>query len=286
MREADDGAGNTRTNHTGRWHWTSVAAMAGGGGLVLLVQAIEGGALRPLFQLPAALIVMGGTCAATLVSYPPAAVRQAAAAAWRAFREEDEDLSALCAQLVTLSVHAHRGGPPALDLQLQHVRDPFLRNGLTLVADAVPIDLLRETLAVERMAEEAREDLPVRLLESAAGYAPTLGILGAVLGLMRLMENLPSPAALGRGIALAFVATVYGIAVANLFLLPIASRLRERAVSQTRRRDLITEALLDIHQRLNPRLVAQKARGFGQVPSVADIVRQLARELPAQEATA
>jgi chemotaxis protein MotA len=287
MREAGSTAGNTGTSGTGRWQWTSLAAVAAGGLLVLIVQAIEGGALGALFQAPAALIVIGGTCAATLVSYPPSAIRTAAAAAWRAFREEDENLNALCAQLVTLSVHAHRGGPVALDQQIQHVRDPFLRNGLTLVADAVPIDLLKGTLEVERMAEEAREDLPVRLLESAAGYAPTLGILGAVLGLMRLMENLPSPAALGRGIALAFVATVYGITVANLLLLPIAARLRELSVSRSRRRDLMTEALLDMHKRLNPRLVAQKARGFAAVPDVADIVRQMKRTAaPVHGATA
>jgi chemotaxis protein MotA len=264
----------------GRWHWTSVAAVAGGGLLVVVVQALEGGALGPLLQLPAALIVIGGTCAATLVSYPPSAIRQAFRAAWRGFREDGEDLNALCAQLVTLSVHAHRGGPTAIDQQIQYVRDPFLRNGLTLVADGVPLDLLRDTLAVERLAEEAREDLPIRLLESAAGYAPTLGILGAVLGLMRLMENLPSPAALGRGIALAFVATVYGIAAANLLLLPVASRLRELAVARSRRRELITEALLDMHKRLNPRLVAQKARGFGNVPNVAEIARQIGNAVP------
>jgi chemotaxis protein MotA len=152
------------------------------------------------------------------------------------------------------------------------------------VQDRLAFVLMGDTLAVERMAEEAREDLPIRLLESAAGYAPTLGILGAVLGLMRLMENLPSPAALGRGIALAFVATVYGITLANLLLLPIASRLRERAVSRGRRRDLITDALVDMHKRLNPRLVAQKARGFANVPNIADIVRQLGRDVPAQTA--
>jgi chemotaxis protein MotA len=246
----------------GHWHWTSVAAVAGGAVLVVLVQVVEGGALRSLFQLPAALIVIGGTCLATLVAYSPSAIRKAIAAAWSAFREEDEALDALGTQLVTLSVHAHRGGPAAVDRQIEHVHDSFLRNGLTLVADGVPLDLLRDTLAMERLSEEAHEDLPIRLLESAAGYAPTLGILGAVLGLMRLMESLPSPADLGRGIALAFVATVYGIGTANLLLLPIASRLRERVSARARRRDLITEALVDMHKRLNPRLVAQKTRGF------------------------
>jgi chemotaxis protein MotA len=261
-----------------RWQWASIIAIAGGVVLIVAVQALEGGAVGPLFQLPAALIVFGGTCAATLVSYSPAAIRQACAAAYRAFRPETESLDALGAQLVTLSVHAHRGGPPALDLQVQGVADPFLRNGLTLVADGVSSELLREALTVERLAEEAREDLPVRILEAAAGYAPTLGILGAVLGLMRLMEKLPSAAALGPGIALAFVSTVYGIGIANLVLLPVASRLRELYLIRGRRRDLITESLLDMQKRINPRLVAQKARGFAAVPNVAEIARQVTRE--------
>jgi len=286
MAQQPDPTVAAHSRRTRRWHWTSLAAVAGGGLLVVSVQAVEGGAVRSLFQLPAALIVIGGTCLATLVTYPPSAIRKAFTAAWFAFREDEEAFDTLGAQLVTLSVHAHRGGPAAIDQQIQYVRDPFLRNGLTLVADGVSLDLLRDSLAMERLSEEAREDLPIRLLESAAGYAPTLGILGAVLGLMRLMENLPSPAALGRGIALAFVATVYGIATANLLLLPIASRLRERVTAQARRRDLITETLLDMHKRLNPRLVAHKARGFANVPNVSDIVRQLGRDVPAHDASA
>src|SRR3954463_11426364 len=102
MRGTDDTTGTMRPAGSGRWQWTSLAAVAGGGLLVVAVQAIEGGALRALFQAPAALIVIGGTCAATLVSYPPAAVRKALVAAWQAFREDEDDLDALCAQLVTL----------------------------------------------------------------------------------------------------------------------------------------------------------------------------------------
>jgi len=261
-------------------------AMAAGLLLVVAVQALEGGALLTLLQLPAALMVFGGTTVATLISHSPGDVRKVLTAARQAFRRGDEDLSGLCAQLVTLSVHAHRGGPAAIDQQIEHVADPFLRNGLSLVADGVSIDMLRDTLAVERLAEEAREDLPIRVLESAAGYAPTLGILGAVLGLMRLMEQMPHAAALGPGIALAFVSTVYGIALANLILLPVAARLRERADARARRRDITTDALLDMQRRLNPRLVAQKARVFAHVPNVGDIVRQVGAQRAAGKAFA
>lgn len=101
-----------------RWQWGSIAAIGGGVALIVAVQALEGGAVRPLLQLPAALIVLGGTGLATLVSYSPSTIRQAYVAACRAFRDDDENFDALCAQLVTLSVHAHRGGPAAVDLQL------------------------------------------------------------------------------------------------------------------------------------------------------------------------
>jgi chemotaxis protein MotA len=271
---------DSTTTDRRRWQWGSILAIAAGALLVVAVQMLEGGALGPLLQLPAALIVFGGTVVATLISYSPADIRTALAAAWRVFRDAEDDMNRLGAQLVTLSVHAHRGGPPALDLQIEHVRDPFLRNGLTLVADGVGSETLRDTLAVERMAEEAREDLPIRVLESAAGYAPTLGILGAVMGLMRLMEQMPTAAALGPGIALAFVATVYGIGAANLVLLPIASRLRERAVTSGRRRELMTHALLDMQRRLNPRLVAQKAGVFAPMPNVSEIVRHVSAQTP------
>jgi chemotaxis protein MotA len=177
--------------------------------------------------LPAALIVIGGTAAATLVTYPGRRPQGGARRLARVPRGRGRPERA-----VRPAGDALRSCPSwgrrRIDQQIQHVRDPFLRNGLTLVADGVSHRLCCATRWPWNGGGGVARGLPIRLLESAAGYAPTSGILGAVLGLMRLMENLPSPAALGRGIALAFVATVYGIAAANLLLLPIASRLRER----------------------------------------------------------
>src|SRR5690606_1049884 len=140
-------------------------------------------------------------------------------AAWDAFQRDDEDIDQLSAELVALSIRAHRGGLLALERHIDDVRDPFLRNGLTLVVDGVNSETLRDALNVQRVAQETREDVPVRIFEAAAGYAPTLGILGAVLGLIRVMEHLTAPASLGSGVATAFVATVYGVGSANLVLL-------------------------------------------------------------------
>jgi chemotaxis protein MotA len=262
---------------TPRIQWGSAAAIAIGFVIVIAAQALDGGTLAALVQGPAALIVFGGTCAATLVSYSPATVMDALRAAARTFRGSDDDLDALSAQLVALSIHAHRRGLLALESEVDAVQDPFLRNGLLLTIDGVSSETLRDALHVERLAQESREDVPARVFEAAAGYAPTLGILGAVLGLIRVMQHLATPAALGSGIAMAFVATVYGVASANLVLLPIAARLRERAASASRRRDLITEALVDVQQRMNPRLVAQKARMFSNaLPRIDEIAKRMA----------
>lgn len=260
-----------------RLQWGSAAAIGVGIVIVAVAQALDGGTFGALLQAPAALIVFGGTCAATLVSYSPRTVLDAARAAARTFRGSDDDLDELSAELVALSIRAHRRGLLALESEVDAVQDPFLRNGLALAVDGVSSDTLRDALNVERLAQESREDVPARVFEAAAGYAPTLGILGAVLGLIRVMEHLASPADLGSGIAMAFVATVYGVGSANLLLLPIAARLRERAAAAARRRDLMTEALIDVQQRINPRLVAQKARGFSKgLPRIEEIARRMA----------
>ena len=266
-----------------RWPWGAIAAIPLGILVVVAVQLLDGGAFTSLLQGAAAIIVFGGTCAATLVTYSPGAIRRAAAAALDTFRTQEDDLDVLSAELVALSIRAHREGLLALDAHLDGIDDPFLRNGLTLVVDGASSDMLRDALAVERGAEEANEDLPARIFEAAAGYAPTLGILGAVLGLIRVMESLPDPAALGSGIATAFVATVYGVGSANLVLLPIAGRLRERAAARARRRDLVTEALLDVQRRINPRLVAHKARPFAaELPRVEEIAKRMSRQTDAR----
>ena len=267
-----------------RWQWASLAAAVAGILIVGAVQILDGGAAGALLQAPAAIIVFGGTCAATLVSYSPRQVGDALRAARSAFRGQEEDLDDISMNLVALAIRAHRHGLLALESELERVRDPFLRNGLTLIVDGVSARTVRDALRAERGALEARDDIPPRVFETAAGYAPTLGILGAVLGLMRVMERLSDASSLGTGIATAFVATIYGVGLANLVLLPIAGRLRERMAARSHRRDLIMETLFDVQRRLNPRLIAHKTRGFvSKVPRVDEVARMIS--LPAHPGT-
>jgi len=231
-----------------------------GVGIVMVAQVLEGGALRSLLQGAAALVVFGGTLSAVLVSYSPREVARAVKAVAQTFEAAADDTDTLLSRLVAIAGRAHRKGPMALEAELGDIDNRFLRDGLTLIVDGVAIETLRDMAAAERRARDADEELPARVFEAAAGYAPTLGILGAVLGLIEVMQHLSEPAALGSGIAVAFVATVYGVGSANLIFLPLAGRLRERAAVANRRRDLVSEALFAIHARTNPRLVAHKLK--------------------------
>jgi chemotaxis protein MotA len=228
--------------------------------VVLGAQMLEGGAPRSLLQGAAALIVFGGTLAAVLISYSPHEVLRAIRSAARTFRIVEDTTDALSARLVTLAGRAHRKGLISLEAELASIDDGFLHDGLTLIVDGIALEGLRDVVEMERRARDADEEAPARVFEAAAGYAPTLGILGAVLGLIQVMQHLSEPGALGAGIAVAFVATVYGVGSANLLFLPIAGRMRERAANASRRRDLIAEALFAIHARMHPRLVAQKLK--------------------------
>jgi chemotaxis protein MotA len=230
--------------------------------VVLGAQILEGGAPQSLMQAAAALIVFGGTMAAVLISYSPQEVMAAIRCVVDTFRIPDTTTDALARRLVDISSRAHRKGVISLENELNTIDDAFLADGLALVVDGIALDALREITVTERRARDADDEAPARVFEAAAGYAPTLGILGAVIGLIQVMQHLSEPGVLGSGIAVAFVATVYGVGSANLIFLPLAGRLRERAATASRRRDLIAEALFAIHGRMNPRLVAQKLRAL------------------------
>lgn len=254
--------GSARRARRQRFDTASMLMLPLGILVVIGAQMLEGGAPRSLLQGAAAMIVFGGTTAVVLVSYSPKEVLRAIQRVVDTFRVSDTTTETLVQRLVAISSQAHRKGVMALEHELPAINDPFLAGGLGLVIDGVAIEALRDITITERRARDADEEAPARVFEAAAGYAPTLGILGAVLGLIQVMQHLSEPGALGSGIAVAFVATVYGVGSANLIFLPLAGRLRERAALASRRRDLIAEALFAIHARMNPRLVAQKLKAL------------------------
>ena len=231
-------------------------------GVVLLAQIVEGGNARSLWQPTAAMIVFGGTCAAVIVSFSLRAITRTAAALWDAFSRPQDEIEPLVRRLVGFAMESRRRGILALEAQIDRTPEGFLRNALTLAVDGTNPKTARQILDIENQTHRSADELPAELLETAAGYTPTLGILGAVLGLIHVMESLSEPAKLGSGIAVAFVATVYGVGAANLVLLPLATKLRARARHESLYREVIIEGVIALQEGLNPRLIEQKLQGF------------------------
>lgn len=245
-----------------RYDVLSLAGLPLGVALVVGGHVLEGGHLGSLLQGAAAIIVFGGTIGAVLLSFPMRDVREAWTSLRHVFVDDIEPSAQLLEAVGGLSIKARKNGILSLENELDGVSDPFLRRGLRLAVDGTNPTTLRHMLEAETDAHAEREEAPARVYEAAGGYAPTVGILGAVLGLIHVMENLSDPSRLGAGIAVAFVATVYGVGTANLILLPIAAKLHARAGRRARRRDLITEGILAIQEGQNPRLIDQKMRGL------------------------
>ena len=240
----------------------SLAGLALAALAILGGQLLEGGNLGSLVQLAAFLIVIGGTLAAVMVQSPMSVFLEGVRLAKWVVVPPAFDADRIIAQVGQWASEARRDGMLALENQLPGVDDPYTRNGLQMLVDGFEPERIREALEVETVAWEERHRAAAKVWEAAGGYAPTVGILGAVLGLIHVMENLADPSNLGSGIAVAFVATVYGVGSANLIFLPIGSRFRSRAQRNARRREAVLEGVLAIQEGLNPRLIDMKLRGL------------------------
>jgi chemotaxis protein MotA len=225
-------------------------------------QALEGGSLHSITQPTAALIVLGGTIGATLVMFPGHAIKRAAKDAKRVFLAPHANGAGLTRRIVEFAQKARREGIVAIEDDAAKVADPFFRKTLGLAVDGTSSKQIRDVMDLElRTAEEEAEAGP-KVFEAMGGYAPTVGIIGAVLGLIHVMENLSDPSKLGAGIAVAFVATVYGVASANLFFLPMAGKLKARNHHDGIMRELVVEGVCAMVDGDNPRLIEQKLQGF------------------------
>ena len=222
----------------------------------------EGGRVRTLLQPTAAVVVFGGTAAAMLLSFPFSALGRALRASVGAFAARPRARQRLVSQFTEYAMRVRRKSVLALESEIAATDDPFLARALTMIVDGIPAADVRHALELDNQAREDADEESIHVLETAAGYTPTLGILGAVLGLIHVMEHLSAPATLGPGIAVAFVATVYGVGAANLVLLPLATKLRSIARASALTRDLIIEGAGAIQQSMPPRLLEQHLNAF------------------------
>jgi chemotaxis protein MotA len=237
-------------------------------GIVLAIAAITGGSvlkgagLSGLWSPAAFVIVILGTIASILIQTPIHTFKRALAIFRWVFRPPSSDRRAMITQLVEWSTTARKQGLLGLEQQVQNLEDPFLRKGLQMVVDGVEPESIRQMLEIEMHGQSSRDLAAAKVYEGMGIYAPTLGIIGAVLGLMAVMKNLADPSKLGHGIAAAFTATIYGIGTANLALLPIASKLKGLVNSQTEEREMIVEGLIAIAQGENPRNIEARLSGY------------------------
>ena len=238
------------------------------GGVLLALAGIvagllfEGGNLGQILQPTAAMIVFGGTLGAVLLQFPLSTVRSAALRLVRVFFHRGDGADALLRQIVAFANKARRKGIVSLDQDLPQVTDPVLRQALTLAVDGTDPTELRRIMEVQIDAVSENEARIPAVLESAGGFSPTIGIIGAVIGLIQVMQHLDHMNEVGRGIAVAFVATIYGVGAANLFFLPAAGKLRQRAREEQRLREMALEGVVSIVEGLNPRMIEIKLAGF------------------------
>lgn len=225
-------------------------------------QLLEGGHIGSLIQPTAAMIVLGGTLGAVLLQNPMPVVRRAFRMMGWVWVPPVVDYQRIITQVLNWSQVSRREGLLSLENFIAQLKDEFSRKGLQLLVDGAEPDRLRDVLEVELSAYEEEMKQGAKFWEAAGGYSPTIGILGAVMGLIHVMENLSDPSKLGAGIAVAFVATIYGVGLANLFYLPVAGKIKAHIHRQVVAREMLIDGLVGIANGDNPRIIEGRLRGY------------------------
>lgn len=223
---------------------------------------LEGGTWNSLANGPAALIVVGGTLGAAILQTPVSGLRRALSLFKWIFMPPRQQFKLGITRVVKWAKSARKEGLLGLENIAERERDKFSQKGLRLLVDGSEPDVIRHVLETDLIVAEQRDHDAVQFYESMGGYAPTIGIIGAVIGLIHVMQHLADPSQLGPGIAVAFVATIYGVAFANLLLLPIANKLKACIKEQSQYRELMIEGIIAIADGENPRAIELKLSGY------------------------
>jgi len=238
------------------------------GGVLLAVAGIaaglllEGGNFSQVLQPTAALIVFGGTAGAVLIQFPLPVVIGSVLRLGHIFFEPKRNPAKLVQELVKYAYQARRDGIVSIDAEIESIQDPFLKKALMLAVDGSEPQELRKIMELDLDNQAEYEESFAQVFDSAGGFAPTIGILGAVLGLIQVMQHLDKIDEVGRGIAVAFVATLYGVGSANLFFLPSAGKLKIRMREEQVLREMTLEGVVSILEGMNPRMLETKLWGF------------------------
>lgn len=235
-----------------------------GFGAIIGGQVLEGGQLSAIIQGTAAIIILGGTMGATFVSFPLGYILQAAKDVKKVFKPPQTNHENIIKDIIGYAAKARKNGLISLEQESQNIKDVFIKKGISLVVDGIDPQKLRETMETELSAFEEHSKISAEVFEAAGGYAPTIGIIGAVLGLIHVMENLSDSSKLGSGIAVAFVATIYGLITANIICLPMGSKLKHRLKEELLIKQMVIEGLIAIQNGENPHFIEQRLRSYLQ----------------------
>lgn len=242
--------------------WSSIGGLVLALGGIFLGQILEGGHLSSILQPTAFLIVFAGTIGAVLLQTRlDNFVHGLKLLSW-VFSPPQHDHQKLVEDIGLWSTISRREGLLHLEEHMNDTSDPFIKKGLRLLVDGITPAKLLEILEIDISTYETRHRQALKIWESAGGYSPTIGILGAVLGLIHVMENLSDPARLGGGIAVAFVATIYGVGLANLFFLPVSNKLKELLAAEVHKREMVADGLFGIASGDNPRVIQERAESY------------------------
>jgi len=231
-------------------------------GAILGGNALEGGHLESLVNGPALVIVVGGTVGAILLQTPVRDFLHALSLAGSVFHLPKYEIETSIEKIIGWSHVARKEGLLGLEAAAEKEPDRFIRKGMQLLVDGSEPEVIRSTLEVEIDNQEHHDLAAAKVFEGMGGYSPTIGIIGAVMGLIHVMQNLADPSRLGDGIATAFVATIYGVGLANLFLLPFGNKLKSHAITRSQYREMILEGIVSIAEGENPRNIELKLHGY------------------------
>jgi chemotaxis protein MotA len=243
-------------------------------GALLVSVFIEGGGLAGFVNVPAIIIVIGGTLGATVLSYPMKQIIGLPAVMKHAFMFKELDAVQVMRQIVEYARKARREGILALEQEARNTDSQFLRLGIQLVVDGTPAELVREILETEVHSMRKRHSVGESIFSTMGGFAPTLGILGTVMGLVNMLARLSEPGEMGHAIAAAFCATLYGVGIANLVFLPIGNKLKLRSHHEAALYELIIEGVLALQEGDNPRVVQSKMEAFLPAKEKAQLAQQ------------
>jgi chemotaxis protein MotA len=246
----------------GRPDFASLGGLLVGVGGIMTGLLLEGGKVKDVAQFTAALIVFGGTFGAVMLTTPLPVLLRAARRVKSIFFDRVQSPDGVIEEIIEYAAQARKQGIVSLEQQAAAIQDPFLRKTLNLAVDGIDMSQIRSIMELEITLLEQDGEMEAKVFEAAGGYSPTIGIIGAVLGLIQVMKNLADIDEVGRGIAVAFVATVYGVASANLLFLPAANKLKARVREAVRIREVMLEGVLSIVEGLNPKLIRTKLEAY------------------------